>query len=77
MFPKSWLIWLGQHAAPGLLVKRYLPTKTTKLVAMADAFEDRLNESLEKPLKKEALAGQTGCQTEAKFVGFDAVQAGD
>src|SRR5213075_1539242 len=46
--------------------------KNVKLVAVADAFEDRLNESLENLGKKAALAGKIDVKPDAKFVGFDA-----
>jgi predicted dehydrogenase len=46
--------------------------KNVKLVAMADAFEDRLEESLENLLKKEKIAAKVDVKPEAKFVGFDA-----
>src|SRR5262249_18789453 len=46
--------------------------KNVKVVAMADAFEDRLNESLDNLLKKEKIADKVDVKPDAKFVGFDA-----
>jgi len=46
--------------------------KNAKLVAMADAFEDRLNDSLDLIQKKQELAGKVDVKPDAKFVGFDA-----
>lgn len=45
--------------------------KNVKLVAMADAFQDRLDESLANLLKKKNLADKIDVKPEAKFVGFD------
>lgn len=45
--------------------------KNVKLVAMADAFEDRLNESLATLLKKESVAAKVDVKPDARFVGFD------
>jgi predicted dehydrogenase len=45
--------------------------KNVKLVAMADAFEDRLEESLGNLLKKEKVADKVDVKPDARFVGFD------
>ena len=45
--------------------------KHVKLVAMADAFEDRLNTSL-RTLQKQEIANKIDIPEENKFVGFDA-----
>src|SRR5947209_19625115 len=44
-----------------------------KLVAMADAFEDRLSESLS-VLKGEKIASKVDVRPEGRFVGFDAFE---
>src|SRR6185369_8766259 len=46
--------------------------RNVKLWAMADAFEDRLNTSLETLRRDQALAGKIDVPQERKFVGFDA-----
>jgi predicted dehydrogenase len=46
--------------------------QNVKLVAMADAFEDRLKTSLESLKKKEAIAAKIDVPPERQFVGFDA-----
>ena len=43
-----------------------------RLVAMADAFEDRLENSLETLRKNEAIAGKLDVAPNRRFVGFDA-----
>mgnify|MGYP000857385732 FL=1 len=43
----------------------------TKLVAMADAFQDRLDESLS-ALKGSAVAGRVDVPRERQYIGFDA-----
>src|SRR5947207_5863451 len=48
-----------------------LADKNVKLVAMADAFEDRLAESLANLQKKSELAGKIDVPAENRFVGFD------
>src|SRR4051812_18042294 len=48
--------------------------KNVKLVALADAFEDRLQSSLGHLRKDEALAGKVDVKAEHCFVGFDAYQ---
>ena len=45
-----------------------------KLVAMADAFEDRLQKSLEILQKDEKVAGKLDVKPDHRFVGFDAYQ---
>src|SRR5947209_4137426 len=46
--------------------------KNVKLIAMADAFEDRLLESLETLSKKKEVAAKVDVKPENRFVGFDA-----
>ncbi len=46
-----------------------------KLVAMGDAFEDRLKSSLANLLAKKELGPKVDVKPEAQFVGFDAYQA--
>jgi predicted dehydrogenase len=46
--------------------------KSVKLVAMADAFEDRLQGSLETLLKDEKIAGKIDVKPAQRYVGFDA-----
>ncbi len=46
--------------------------KNVKLVAMADAFADRLESSLALLQKVEALAGKVDVRPDHRFVGFDA-----
>ncbi len=43
-----------------------------RLVAMADAFEDRLDSSLKSLVRQEEIAGRIDVPAERKFVGFDA-----
>jgi predicted dehydrogenase len=45
--------------------------KNVKLVAMADAFEDRLRESLDTLRKKKEVAAKVDVNPDACFVGFD------
>jgi predicted dehydrogenase len=45
--------------------------KNTRLVAVADAFKDRLDESLEE-IKKSAVASQVDVPSDRQYVGFDA-----
>lgn len=68
---KVGLIGCGSRGT-GAAGQALLADKNVKLVAMADAFEDRLNESLDNLLKKEKLAGKIDVKPDAKFVGFDA-----
>ena len=46
--------------------------KNVRLVAMADAFEDRLLDSLAALEKKKEIAGKVDVKPENRFVGFDA-----
>src|SRR3954454_19296895 len=46
--------------------------KNVKLVAMADAFEDRLESSLTNLLRKKDIAAKVDVKPDGKFVGFDA-----
>ncbi len=46
--------------------------KNVKLIAMADAFEDRLLESLDTLSKKKEVAAKIDVKPENRFVGFDA-----
>jgi predicted dehydrogenase len=48
--------------------------KNVKLVAMGDAFEDRLQTSLQSLSKIEAVAGKIDVPVERQFVGFDAYE---
>src|SRR5438552_15628454 len=48
-----------------------LADKNVQLVAMADAFEDRLAESLANLQKKSDVAGKIDVPPENRFVGFD------
>jgi len=48
--------------------------KNVKLVAMADAFEDRLESSLATLKRDDAVAGKVDVKPEQRFVGFDAYQ---
>src|SRR5688572_22332447 len=45
---------------------------SVKLVAMADAFEDRLEFSLKTLQKDEKIAGRIDVKPQRKYVGFDA-----
>src|SRR4051794_31437236 len=45
--------------------------KNTRLVAVADAFKDRLDESLEE-IKKSSVASQVDVPSDRQYVGFDA-----
>jgi predicted dehydrogenase len=49
--------------------------KAVKLFAMADAFDDRLKDSLANLDKDEALAGKLDVAPERRFVGFDAYKS--
>jgi predicted dehydrogenase len=68
---KVGLIGCGQRGT-GAAINALLADKNVKLVAMADAFEDRLNESLGHLLDKQSVAGKVDVKPDAKFVGFDA-----
>lgn len=48
-----------------------LADKNVKLVAMADAFEDRLTKSLNDLLAKKEVAAKVNVKPDARFVGFD------
>jgi predicted dehydrogenase len=48
--------------------------KNVKLVAMGDAFEDRLEKSLDTLKKDEKVAGKIDVKPEHRFVGFDAYE---
>jgi predicted dehydrogenase len=68
---KVGLIGCGSRGT-GAAGQALLADKNVKLVAMADAFEDRLDESLDNLLKKEKVAAKVDVKPDAKFVGFDA-----
>lgn len=68
---KVGLIGCGDRGT-GAAVNALNADKNVKLVAMADAFEDRINTSLENLLKKKDVAGKVDVKPDAKFVGFDA-----
>jgi predicted dehydrogenase len=67
---KVGLIGCGSRGT-GAAGQALLADKNVRLVAMADAFEDRLDESLDNLLKKEKIAAKVDVQPDAKFVGFD------
>lgn len=56
----------------GAAVNALTADKNVKLVAMADAFEDRLRESLDTLTQKKDIAGKIDVKPDARFVGFDA-----
>ncbi|QJW96786.1 Gfo/Idh/MocA family protein [Frigoriglobus tundricola] len=68
---KVGLIGCGARGT-GAAVNALQADKNVKLVAMADAFEDRLTESLENLLKKAGVADKVDVKPEARYVGFDA-----
>ncbi len=68
---KIGLIGCGDRGT-GAAVNALNADKNVKLVAMADAFEDRLNLSLENLLKKKDVGAKVDVKPDAKFVGFDA-----
>jgi predicted dehydrogenase len=68
---KVGLIGCGDRGT-GAAVNALNADKNVKLVAMADAFPDRLNTSLENLLKKKDIAGKVDVKDDAKFTGFDA-----
>ena len=68
---KVGLIGCGERGT-GAAVNALNADKNVKLVAMGDAFEDRLEGSLDTLLKKKDLAGRVDVKPDAKFVGFDA-----
>jgi predicted dehydrogenase len=67
---KIGLIGCGSRGT-GAAVNALQADKNVKLVAMADAFDDRLDESLGNLLKKETIAAKVAVKPDAKFVGFD------
>src|SRR5829696_4931763 len=68
---KVGLIGCGERGT-GAAVNALQADKNVKLVAMADAFEDRLESSLKNLLAKKAVSAKVDVQPDAKFVGFDA-----
>lgn len=56
----------------GAAVQALSVKEDVKLVAMADAFKDRLDESYENIMKKHGQSGRVDVPDEHKFVGFDA-----
>jgi predicted dehydrogenase len=70
---KVGLIGCGDRGT-GAAVNALQADKNVKLVAMADAFADRLDKSLENLSKKESVAAKVDVKPDAKFVGFDAYQ---
>ena len=68
---KVGLIGCGDRGT-GAAVNALQADKNVKLVAMADAFEDRLESSLGNLQKKQSVAAKVDVKPDAKFVGFDA-----
>lgn len=68
---KIGLIGCGDRGT-GAAVNALNADKNVKLVAMGDAFEDRLEGSLSTLLKKQDVANRVDVKLDAKFVGFDA-----
>lgn len=68
---KIGLIGCGDRGT-GAAVNALSADQNVKLVAMADAFEDRLDGSLKTLLAKKAVAERVDVKPDAKFVGFDA-----
>jgi predicted dehydrogenase len=68
---KVGLIGCGDRGT-GAAVNALSADKNVKLVAMGDAFEDRLETSLKNLLAKKAVSAKVDVQPDAKFVGFDA-----
>ena len=56
----------------GAAVAALMADPNVKLVAMADAFEDRLQGSLESLKKQDEVAGKVDVPNDRQFVGFDA-----
>ncbi|MEK6479473.1 Gfo/Idh/MocA family oxidoreductase [Catalinimonas sp. 4WD22] len=56
----------------GAAVQALSVKEDVKLVAMADAFKDRLDESYDNIMKKHGQSGRVDVPDEHKFVGFDA-----
>jgi predicted dehydrogenase len=67
---KVGLIGCGDRGT-GAAGQALMADKNVKLVAMADAFEDRLNKSLGNLLDKKDVAAKVDVKPDAKFVGFD------
>jgi predicted dehydrogenase len=67
---KVGLIGCGSRGT-GAAVNALRADENVKLVAMADAFADRLDESLGNLLKKEQVAARVDVKPDARFVGFD------
>lgn len=70
---KIGLIGCGSRGT-GAAAQALQAEKNVKLTAMADAFEDRLQESLKTLSKKETVAGKIDVAREQQFVGFDAYE---
>ena len=68
---KVGLIGCGDRGT-GAAVQALSADKNVKLVAMADAFEDRLQSSLETLRKKPGVGAKVDIAPDACFVGFDA-----
>jgi predicted dehydrogenase len=68
---KVGLIGCGERGT-GAAVNALSADKNVKLVAMGDAFEDRLESSLKNLLAKKIVSAKVDVQPDAKFVGFDA-----
>src|SRR5262249_6065296 len=68
---KVGLIGCGERGT-GAAVNALKADKNVKLSRMADAFEDRLNSSLENLLAKKDVAHKVDVKPDARFVGFDA-----
>lgn len=68
---KVGLIGCGERGT-GAAVNALLADKNVKLVAMGDAFSDRLEGSLTNLLAKKTVADKVDVKPDAKFVGFDA-----
>src|SRR5262249_1463047 len=58
----------------GAIINALKADPNVKLVAMGDAFEDRLKESLERLKQNGEVAGKVDVPPERRFVGFDAYQ---
>ena len=67
---KVGLIGCGERGT-GAAVQALKADKNVKLVAMADAFEDRLESSLKNLLSKKDVAHKVDVKPDAKFIGFD------
>ncbi|MBA4191397.1 MAG: oxidoreductase [Planctomycetaceae bacterium] len=71
---KIGLIGCGERGT-GAAVNALSADKNVKLVAMADAFQDRLDGSFNNLLAKKAVADRVDVKPDAKFVGFDAYKS--